>query len=36
MTEQEVDESMLLSLITNGSKYDGFNFIEYCINGDMK
>ena len=34
--KQEVDESMLLSLITNGSKYDGFNFIEYCINGDMK
>ena len=32
---QEVDESLLLSLITNGSKYDGFNFIEYCINGDM-
>jgi len=32
---QEIDESMLLSLITNGSKYDGFNFIEYCINGDM-
>ena len=31
----EVDESMLLSLITNGSKYDGFNFIEYCINGDI-
>ena len=34
--KQEVDESMLLSLITNGSKYDGFNFIEHCINGDMK
>ena len=34
--KQEVDESKLLSLITNGSKYDGFNFIEYCINGDMK
>ena len=33
--KQEVDESMLLSLITNGSKYDGFNFIEYCINGDI-
>mgnify|MGYP000911627736 FL=1 len=33
---QEIDESMLLSLITNGSKYDGFNFIEHCINGDMK
>jgi DNA polymerase III subunit delta len=34
--KQEVDESMLLSHITNGSKYDGFNFIEYCINGNMK
>jgi len=34
--KQEVDESMLLSLITNGSKYDGFNFIEHCINGDIK
>ena len=34
--KQEVNESMLLSLITNGSKYDGFNFIEHCINGDMK
>ena len=34
--KQEVDESMILSLITNGSKYDGFNFIEHCINGDMK
>ena len=34
--KQEVDESMLLSFITNGSKYDGFNFIEYCINGDIK
>jgi DNA polymerase-3 subunit delta len=34
--KQEVDEPMLLSLITNGSKYDGFNFIEHCINGDMK
>ena len=34
--KQEIDESMLLSLITNGSKYDGFNFIEHCINGDMK
>ena len=34
--KQEVDESMLLSLITNGSKYDGFIFIEHCINGDMK
>ena len=34
--QQEVDESMLLNLITNGSKYDGFNFIEHCINGDMK
>lgn len=34
--KQEVDESILLSLITNGSKYDGFNFIEHCINGDMK
>jgi len=34
--KQTVDESMLLSLITNGSKYDGFNFIEHCINGDMK
>ena len=34
--KQEVDESMLLSFITNGSKYDGFNFIEHCINGDMK
>ena len=33
--KQEVDVSMLLSLITNGSKYDGFNFIEYCINGDI-
>ena len=33
--KQEVDEPMLLSLITNGSKYDGFNFIEYCINGDI-
>ena len=34
--KQEVDESLLLSLITNGSKYDGFNFIEHCINGDIK
>jgi DNA polymerase-3 subunit delta len=34
--KQEVNESMLLSLITNGSKYDGFNFIEHCINGDIK
>ena len=34
--KQEVDVPMLLSLITNGSKYDGFNFIEHCINGDMK
>ena len=34
--KQEVDESLLSSLITNGSKYDGFNFIEHCINGDLK
>ena len=34
--KQEVDESLLLSVISNGSKYDGFNFIEHCINGDMK
>jgi DNA polymerase III subunit delta len=34
--KQEVDESLLLSLITNGSKYDGFNFVEHCINGDIK
>ena len=34
--KQEIDESLLSSLITNGSKYDGFNFIEYCINGDIK
>ena len=34
--KEEIDESLLLSLITNGSKYDGFNFIEHCINGDIK
>ena len=34
--KKEVDESLLSSLITNGSKYDGFNFIEHCINGDLK
>jgi len=34
--KQEVEESVLLSLITNGSKYDGFNFIEHCINGDIR
>ena len=34
--KQEVGESMLLSLMANGSKYDGFNFIEHCINGDIK
>ena len=34
--KQEINESLLLSLITNGSKYDGFNFIEHCITGDLK
>jgi DNA polymerase III subunit delta len=34
--EQEIDGSLLSSLITNGSKYDGFDFIEHCINGDIK
>ena len=34
--KQEIDESLLSSFITNGSKYDGFNFIKYCINGDIK
>ena len=34
--KQEVDESLLTSLITNGARYDGFNFIEHCINGDLK
>jgi len=34
--KQEVDESLLKSLISNGSRYDGFNFIEHCINGDFK
>ena len=34
--KQEVSESLLSSLITNGSKYDGFDFIKYCINGDLK
>ena len=34
--KQLVDESLLTSLITNGSRYDGFNFIEHCISGDLK
>ena len=34
--KQEVNESLLAAHITNGSRYDGFNFIEHCINGDLK
>jgi len=33
---QEINEKMLLEQITNGSRYDSFSLIEYCIKGDLK